>query len=166
MPARPYAGGITVGPFLPSKLYRGSYLPAPHELYTAFCAAESAGDSAMIAPGLRSRLGQPSSREPMPGAMRLSTVEWQSAHVMPSLVMLLLESTVAFTPTTAPNLSSSTVVAGLWRSTCPAWIAWITAGGKVSASTLSPTASAVVGSTLFWMTVFMCSVSVQNFSSP
>src|SRR6185437_6193246 len=32
MPAKPYAGGITVGPFKPSKLNRGSYRPAPHEL--------------------------------------------------------------------------------------------------------------------------------------
>ena len=29
--------------FLPSKLNRGSYLPGPHELYTAFCAGGSAG---------------------------------------------------------------------------------------------------------------------------
>src|SRR6185312_15687836 len=33
-------------------------------------------------------------------------------------------------------------------------------------STLSPTDSAVVGSTAAWITCSMCSVSVQNFSSP
>ena len=55
----------------------------------------------------------------MPGATESSTVEWQSAHVMPSRVMWLSASTVACTPTTAFNLSSATVVAGLVRSTWP-----------------------------------------------
>ena len=32
---------------------------------------------------VRSRLAQPSSRWPIPGAKELSTVEWQRAHVMP-----------------------------------------------------------------------------------
>ncbi len=36
-----------------------------------------------MAPGLRSRFGCPSSRAPMPGANELSTVEWQSAQVIP-----------------------------------------------------------------------------------
>ena len=36
-----------------------------------------------MAPTLRSRLGQPSSRWPMPGANESSTVEWQSAQLMP-----------------------------------------------------------------------------------
>src|SRR3546814_8326172 len=74
-PARPYAGGITTGTLRPSTFQRGSYLPGPHELSCAFCASESAGDSAMIAPGLRSRLGQPSRRCPMPGENESSTVE-------------------------------------------------------------------------------------------
>ena len=52
--------------FLPSMLKRGSYLPGPHEPYTVFCAGVSAGESATIAPTLRSRFGQPSSRCPMP----------------------------------------------------------------------------------------------------
>ena len=34
----------------------------------------------MIAPGFRSRLGQPSSRLPIPSANELSTVEWQRAR--------------------------------------------------------------------------------------
>ena len=77
-----------------------------------------------------------------------------------------LSSTVALTPTTAPSLSSVTVVAGLCRSTCPASMACSTAGGSVSASTLSPTDSAVTGSTAACTTAFIWSVSVQNFSSP
>ena len=45
--------------------------------------ADRSGASATIAPTFRSRLAQPSSRWPMPGANESSTVEWQSAHWMP-----------------------------------------------------------------------------------
>ena len=65
----------------------------------------------MIAPGLRSRFGQPSSRLPMPGVTESSTVEWQMAQVMPSLVILPF-STVPCRPTTASRPISATVVAG------------------------------------------------------
>ena len=51
-----------------------------------FSAAGTAGDSAMIAPRLRSRFGQPSSRLPMPGGKELSTVEWHNAQVVPTLL--------------------------------------------------------------------------------
>ena len=40
----------------------------------------------MIAPTFRSRLGQPSSLRPMPGATESSTVEWHSAQVTPTRV--------------------------------------------------------------------------------
>src|SRR4051794_3944612 len=56
--ARPYAGGRTRGVLFPSMLNRGSYLPGPHELYTAFWAGVIAGDNAMIAPTFKSRFGQ------------------------------------------------------------------------------------------------------------
>ena len=39
----------------------------------------------MMAPGFRVRLGQPSSRLPIPGITESSTVEWHSAQVMPTL---------------------------------------------------------------------------------
>ena len=39
-----------------------------------------------MAPTFRSRFGHPSSRLPMPVVNELSTVEWHSAHVMPTLV--------------------------------------------------------------------------------
>ncbi len=37
-----------------------------------------------MAPTLRSRLAQPSSRCPIPGAKELSTVEWHTAQVIPT----------------------------------------------------------------------------------
>ena len=70
-------------------------------------------------------------------------------------------STVAWRPTTAFILSSATVVAGLLRSTFSRIPA-----GSTSASTLSPTLSAVVGSTLFSTTSCRRSLSVQSCSSP
>src|SRR2546425_2194182 len=69
--------------------------------------------------------------------------------------------TSASTPTTASRRSSSTVVAGLVRSALAK-----NPGGSRSASTLSPTASAVAGDTAASTTWFRCSVSVQKGSSP
>src|SRR5262249_4102237 len=117
IPFSPYAGGMTFGPFSPSKLLRGSYLPGPQELSTFLVAvsAANAGDSATIAPTLRSRLGQPSRRLPTPGTNELSTVEWHSAQVKPTRVTVSFPptfSTVPFTPITALSLTSATVVAG------------------------------------------------------
>ena len=118
----------------------------------------------MIAPGSRSRLGQPSSREPIPAATLLFTVEWQSAQVMPTAVRVslpLIVCTVPLRPTTAPSLSSATVVAGSVRSAVSR-----VPGGKTSASTLRPTASAVCGLTAAWITSCILRVSVQKVSSP
>src|ERR687897_281937 len=118
-PARPYAGGITAGSFWPSRLYRASYLPGPQELYTTFWAPVSAGESAMMAPGFRSRFGHPSNRWPMPGAAELLTVEWQRAQVIPTRVRVsrpFTVSTVPLSPTTAFSFSRVTVVAGELRS--------------------------------------------------
>ena len=122
-----------------------------------------------MAPTFRSRFGQPSFLCPMPLENELSTVEWHSAHVMPSRVRLSLPFTlvtVPTRPTTAFSLSKVTVVAGSLRSTLPALIAAATSGGMASASTLSPTERAVVGLTDFWTTSCMRAVSVQNCSSP
>ena len=55
-------------------LNRGSYLPGPQELYTALASSGTAGERAMILPGSSSRLGQPSSRWPIPSISELSTV--------------------------------------------------------------------------------------------
>ncbi len=76
------------------------------------------GAIATTAPTLRSRFGQPSRRLPMPFAKESSTVEWHSAHVMPTLV-ILSPSNTPFTPTTALARSSSSVVSGLSRLTAP-----------------------------------------------
>ena len=67
--------------------------------------------SEIIAPTFRSRLGQPSSRFPIPGANELSTVEWQEAQVIPTEVRLPDVLKFAFTPTTAFNFKSASVVA-------------------------------------------------------
>src|SRR5256885_6056323 len=76
-----------------------------------------------------------------------------------------LAFTVACTPTTAFNLRSATVVAGSARFTWPAFSCATSALGSASTSTLSPTASAVVGLTPC-TTWCIFSVSVQNASSP
>ena len=81
--------------------------------------ASGSGASVMILPTSRSRLGQPSSRRPMPGAKASSTVEWQMAQVMPTdLRASRPRPKKPFTPTTASSLSRATVVAGSSRSTC------------------------------------------------
>src|SRR5436190_16889870 len=109
--------------FLPSTLNRGSYLPGPHDVYTARCAAVGAGESAMIAPTFRSRLGHPSRRFPMPGANELSTVEWQIAQVIPSLVTPVPAALgVALMPMTALRPRSATVVFGSVRLMVLFWM--------------------------------------------
>ena len=66
---------MTTGLLMPSRLNSASYFPGPHELKTAFTAAGSAGESATMAPTLRSRFGKPSTRRPTPAVTELSTVE-------------------------------------------------------------------------------------------
>src|ERR671911_521264 len=86
--------------FEPSNAWwRGSYFPGPHELNSAFSPGSSAGDNATIAPMFRSVFAHPSSRLPMPFANDLSTDEWQSAHVTPTLFSAP-DSTLPTTPTT------------------------------------------------------------------
>src|SRR5205807_1098943 len=165
-PARPYAGGMSTGPFWLSWFQCASYLPGPHDVSTACTAgACNAGESDRISPGLRSRFGQPSSRRPMPGASELSTVAWHRAHVTPKRVILLVASTLACTPTTAFSASRATVVAGSSRLTCPALSCDTSAAGSASTSTLRPTPSAVLG-LMPCTTWCILSVSVQNASSP
>ena len=48
----------------------------------------------------------------MPGANESSTVEWQSAHWMPTVFRLPLLLNMPLTPTTALSFSSASVVAG------------------------------------------------------
>ena len=132
------------------------------------------GASDTIAPTLRSRLAQPSSRLPMPGANELSTVEWQNAHWMPIDLTLPSGLAKAVTPTTAFSLSSAIVVAGSSRLTLPAAICFFKAAGSASASTLRPTDSAVFGETPgptppFFspaMALCSCSASPQKASLP
>ena len=118
----------------------------------------------MIAPGLRVRLGRPSSRLPIPGATESSTVEWHSAQVIPTRISVSLPSlvtTVPFRPTMASSLSRATVVAGLLRSAVLR-----IPGGNASASTFNPTERAVVGSTDFAIASCRRRVSVQKVSFP
>ena len=100
----------------------------------------------------------------MPACTELFTVEWQSAQVIPTLVSVsfpLMVSTVPLRPTTAFSLSRATVVAGELRSALSS-----VPGGTASASTLSPTLSAVAGLTPELITSCIRRVSVQNVSSP
>ena len=92
--------------------------PCPQELYTAFWPAVSAGESAMIAPGLRSRLGQPSSRCADPGGegvVHRRVTQRAGGADAGERVLPFTVSTVPFSPTTAFSLSSATVVAGSVR---------------------------------------------------
>src|SRR3954468_9098585 len=163
-PASPYAGGMSVAAVLPSgrkplpsRNSSASNLPGPHAARTFLTVAASTpsrsvtglrfGASEMIAPTLRSRLGQPSRREPMPGATLLLTVEWHTAHVRPIEVNRPLLLRWGLTPTTALSLTSARVVAGESRSTLPAFSALSTESGRAFASTLRPTDSAVFGLT-------------------
>src|SRR3954466_1850497 len=163
-PASPYAGGISVAAVLPSgrkplpsRKSSASNLPGPHAARTFLTVAASTpsrsvtglrfGASETIAPTLRSRLGQPSRREPMPGATELFTVEWHTAHVRPIEVNRPVLLRWGLTPTTALSLTSATVVAGELRLTLPAFSALSTESGRAFASTLRPTDSAVFGLT-------------------
>jgi len=68
----------------PSKAWcRGSYLPGPQVLNSAFVASSNAGDSATIAPTFRSVFAHPSSRFPIPGANESSTDEAQPQSSFP-----------------------------------------------------------------------------------
>jgi hypothetical protein len=51
----------------------------------------------IIAPTLRSRAGQPSNLCPMPGEKELLTVEWQSAHWIPTDFKCPSESKIPLT---------------------------------------------------------------------
>src|SRR3954451_14692343 len=143
---------------LPSRNSSASNLPGPHAARTFLTVSTSVpsrsatglrlGDNPTIAPTLRSRLGQPSNRRPMPLVNESSTVEWQTAQVMPTDVRRLPSpETWPRTPTTALSLSSASVVAGSLRSTLPALIALTTDLGSLEDSTFSPTLSAVFGDT-------------------
>ena len=83
-------GGIKTGWLMPSWFQRGSYWPGPQLFKTASVSGQFArpGASAMMAPGLRSRLAAPSMRTPMPGITESLTSEWQSAQVIPTLVRM------------------------------------------------------------------------------
>ena len=83
----------------------------------------------------------------MPGAKESSTVEWHSAHSMPTERRLPSEAKNPFTPTTELSFSRASVTAGSSRSTFPAASASRTAAGSALTSTLSPTESAVFGLT-------------------
>src|SRR5215467_4867891 len=162
MPARPKAGGISVAAErpsgwnpLPSRSSSASNLPGPHAPRT-FCTVATStpsrlamgcrfGANPMMAPTFRSRLAQPSRRWPMPGTRELSTVEWHSAHWMPTELRVPLLSKKPLTPTTAFSFSSASVTAGSFRSTFPATMACCSDLGNAFTSTFSPSASAVFG---------------------
>jgi hypothetical protein len=75
------------------------------------------GASEMIVPTLRSRFGQPSRRRPIPGANESSTVEWQTAQVIPTELSVPSLLKKPLRPTTAFSLRRASVVAGSSRST-------------------------------------------------
>jgi hypothetical protein len=98
-----------------------------------------------MAPMSRSRLGQPSSRRPMPGANPSSTAEWQRAHWMPTDVIRPWESKKPVTPTTTLAFSRARVLAGSPRSTFRALRASARAAGSAETSTFRPRARACFG---------------------
>src|SRR4051794_32239558 len=161
-----------------------SNLPGPQDARTFLTVGRSTpsrsvtglrfGAAEMIAPTLRSRLGQPSRRWPMPGANELLTVEWQTAQVRPIELSRPVRVKWPLTPTTALSLSRASVVFGELRSTLPALIALTTDFGSALASTLRPSFSAVAGLTpgptppfaLPAIALSSWSAPLQNASSP
>src|SRR5438045_9408071 len=150
------SGACSVG--LPSRKISASYFPGPQLVSTLLSVGTSTpssvatgwrlGASETMAPTFRSRFGHPSRRLPMPGANELSTVERQRAQGMPNDLMPPAPYEDALTPTTASRSRSARVVAGAFRSTFPALMSARSDAGRASASTLSPTERAVVGSTV------------------
>src|SRR6188472_2185863 len=102
---------------------------------------------ATIAPTSRSRFGQPSRRRPIPFANESSTVEWQRAQVVPMDVSWPPLLKKPLMPTTAFSFSRVNVTAGSSRFTLPALIAAAVFAGIAVASTLRPSARAVLGLT-------------------
>src|SRR4051794_25993710 len=161
-----------------------SNLPGPHDARTFLTVGRSTprrsvtglrfGAAEMIAPTLRSRLGQPSRRWPMPGANELFTVEWHTAQVNPIDVIRPDREKWPFTPRTALSLISASVVFGELRSTLPALIASTTDFGSALASTFRPSLSAVAGLTPGptpplaepAIALSSCNAPLQNASSP
>src|SRR6516225_1073978 len=191
IPARPKAGGISAAAerplgwnALPSSSSSASNLPGPHAFSTLWTVATSVcsrsamgcrlGANPMMAPTFKSRLAQPSRRWPMPGARELSTVEWHSAHSIPTELRLPLLSKKPLTPTTALSFSSASVTAGSSRLTFPARMACCSDSGRAFTSTLSPSASAVFGLRTGPLppcfapsiVLFSCRVPPQNDWSP
>src|SRR5688572_27426405 len=76
-----------------------------------------------------------------------------------------LSSNLPVRPTTAFSLSRASVTAGSSRFTAPALIFAFSASGSASASTLSPTASAVFGLT-FSIALWSCKASPKKASEP
>src|SRR5688572_13688680 len=76
-----------------------------------------------------------------------------------------LSSNLPVRPTTAFSLSRASVTAGSSRFTAPALIFAFSASGRASASTLSPTASAVFGLTLS-IALCSCKASPKKASEP
>ena len=101
----------------------------------------------MIPPTFRSRLAHPSSRWPIPGAKESSTVEWHSAHWMPTEVNVPLVLKTPVRPITAFNCSSASVVTGSSRFIFPCLNFSRTSWGSASTSTFSPNINALLGLT-------------------
>src|SRR5215469_9453098 len=161
-PARPKAGGISAAEVfplgwnaLPSRSSSASNLPGPHALrtlctvatlvFSSFAIGCRFGANPMMAPTFRSRLAQPSSRWPMPGTRELSTVEWHSAHSMPTELRLPLLPKKPLTPITESSLRSFSVTAGSFRLTCPFLMACCSDLGSLFTSTFRPSESAAFG---------------------
>ena len=109
----------------------------------------------------------------MPGTRELSTVEWHSAHSMPTELRLPSLSKRPLTPTTALSFSSASVTPESFRSTCPFLMASCSDFGNAFTSTFSPSASASFGDRPGPMppcfapaiVLLRCRVSPQNFWS-
>ncbi len=139
-------------------------MPGPHSLNSALVASSKKGESAAILPTSREVFAQPSRRWPTPAVNESSTVEWQSAQVMPKLVTWPRSLTLARTPTTAFSCRRATVTAGSSRP-WPALMAAMISAGKASTSTLRPRPSAATGGTVP-ITLCICRTSVHSCSSP
>src|SRR4030095_2002239 len=136
IPFRPNAAGIRLAATLPSG--RNAFpsinktaanFPGPQSPRTfrkvgsSTCNISAIGFALSVneimPPTLRSLFGHPSSRLPIPGAKESSTVEWQTAQVIPIDCKAPLAPKFPFTPTTEFNFNNAIVVLGSSRLIAP-----------------------------------------------
>ena len=128
----------------------------------------------IMPPTSRSRFGHPSNRLPIPSLNELSTVEWQTAQVIPIDCNVPSWLKFPFTPTTEFNFKRANVIAGSFKSIEWEMMPSRTSAGNASTSTFNPIPNAAAGLTPGpkpplsspAIALSICSNPLQKSSSP